>query len=513
MLRQVTTHYGVIRGIPAADPRITAFKGIPFAAPPVGALRWRAPQPPAPWKDVLEAEMFAPISMQEIPGLNAPDDIYTKEWHVDPDIPMSEDCLYLNIWSPARNTSEKLPVMIWIFGGGMCCGYPSEMEFDGERIARRGVILVSVNYRVNGFGFLAHPELTQESEFHSSGNYGFLDQLAAIKWVKENISAFGGDPKNMTVFGQSAGGRSVLCHLSSPLAKDTFVRAISQSAGGAGLCCRPLYPSLREAEETGKRFLSFLKVDSIAQARQIDACTLRDKSMEFILHDVRWGPVIDGWYLKEDPILSIAAGRLNTFQCMTGSTTAEMNRFLHFNSRTELDAYAKESFGENADTFLSLAKSRMSQGEKGFHFSYNLSELGAKTWAALAAEQNHPLYIYRFDADLPGDNAGAFHSSELWFIFETLAKCWRPFQGKHYDLARQMCNYWTNFAKTGNPNGEDNNKDPLPLWKPYTADSENCMHFGDVPQMEDTGQSPFMKFMIRQQVAEAKNALIKKGSR
>lgn len=509
MLRQVTTHYGIIRGIPAADPRITAFKGIPFAAPPVGELRWREPQPPAPWEGVLEADRFGPISMQEIPGLNAPDDIYTKEWHVDPEVPMSEDCLYLNIWSPANDACEKLPVMVWIFGGGMCCGYPSEMEFDGERMARRGVILVSVNYRVNGFGFLAHPELTQESEHHSSGNYGFLDQLAAIKWVKENISAFGGDPENITIFGQSAGGRSVLCHLASPLAKGTFIRAISQSAGGAGLCCRPLYPSLREAEEAGKRFLSFLKVDNIAQARQIDARVLRDKSMEFILQDVRWGPVIDGWYLREDPIQAIAAGRTNTFQCMTGSTTAEMNQSLNFHSRRELATYAKESFGENAAQFLSLMENAEISPETGIAgFSCNLSELGAKTWARLAAEQNHPLYIYRFDAELPGDNAGAFHSSELWFIFETLAKCWRPFQGKHYDLARQMCNYWTNFAKTGNPNGIDNDGAPLPLWTPYTLHSQNCMYFGDTPQMEHTGQSPLMDFLIRQQVADAEKTIL-----
>ena len=237
MLRKVTVETGIVQGIPAANPRVTVFKGIPFAVPPVGNLRWRAPQPAKPWAGILKADTFAPIAMQETPGLN-PDAFFSKEWHVDSEIPMSEDCLYLNIWTPAKTGNEKLPVMIWIFGGGMVGGYTSEMEFDGERIARRDVVLVSINYRVNGFGFLSHPELTAENLEHTSGNYGLLDQCAGIQWVKRNITNFGGDPEKITIFGQSAGGRSVICQVSSPLTKGLFAGAIAQSGGGMAITYR-----------------------------------------------------------------------------------------------------------------------------------------------------------------------------------------------------------------------------------------------------------------------------------
>ena len=192
MLRIAKTENGLVRGLPAADPRITSFKGIPFAAPPVGDLRWRAPQPAQDWKGVRECFEFAPISMQYVPGAN-PEDFYAREWHVDPQIPMSEDCLYLNIWTPAVTGEEKLPVLVWYFGGAFQCGYTAEMEFDGERLARRGLIVVTVNYRVNVFGFLAHPELTAEHP-EAPANFGCLDQQAGLLWVKRNIAAFGGDP-------------------------------------------------------------------------------------------------------------------------------------------------------------------------------------------------------------------------------------------------------------------------------------------------------------------------------
>ena len=185
MLREVRVENGLVRGIPAADPRITAFKGIPYAAPPVGELRWRAPQPAADWEGVRDCARFGPIAMQETPGLD-PNAFYSKEWHVDPEIPMSEDCLQLNIWTPAKSADEKLPVMVWIFGGGLYNGYPAEMEFDGERFARRGVILVSVNYRLNAFGFLAHPEITKECpEFPT--NFGHLDQRVPASFERASF--------------------------------------------------------------------------------------------------------------------------------------------------------------------------------------------------------------------------------------------------------------------------------------------------------------------------------------
>ena len=203
MLRSVKTENGVVRGIPAADPRVTAFLGIPFAKPPVGDLRWKAPQPAEDWEGERKCYTFAKINMQTPPGLDVTN-IYAREWNVDPTIEMSEDSLYLNVWTNAKTGDEKMPVMVWFFGGGFTAGNTAEMEFDGERIARRGVILVSVQYRLGVFGFLAHKELMEESPGEPVGNYGLLDQRAGVQWVKRNIEAFGGDPENITIFGQAA---------------------------------------------------------------------------------------------------------------------------------------------------------------------------------------------------------------------------------------------------------------------------------------------------------------------
>ena len=227
MIRQVTTENGQVRGIEAADPRITAFKGIPFAAPPVGENRWRAPQPCQNWGGVREAYRFAPIAVQDTPGVGT--DIYCREWHVDPGIDMDEDCLYLNVWTGAKNADEKRPVLVWFYGGGLQWGYPAEMEFDGERLARRGIVVVTVNYRINVFGFLAHPQLTSEQP-DAPCNFGSLDQQAGLKWVVRNIAAFGGDPANITIAGQSAGGGSVLSQMACPDNHGLFQKAVVMSA-------------------------------------------------------------------------------------------------------------------------------------------------------------------------------------------------------------------------------------------------------------------------------------------
>lgn len=316
------TENGPVRGLPAADPRITAFKGVPFAAPPVGALRWRAPQPAENWEGVRECYAFAPISMQETPGEN-PQAFYSKEWHVDPEIPMDEDCLYLNIWTPAKSAGEKLPVMVWIFGGGFQCGYPAEMEFDGERLARRGVILVSVNYRVNVFGFLAHPELAAEAHGEPVGNYGLQDQTAGIQWVRRNIAAFGGDPENITIFGQSAGGGSVLSQMTSPLTDGLFQKAIMQSGGGLRAYSTGPFRPLEEAFDYGKKFLETLGVSSIQEARKVDARTLLEKGLAFNAV-ARWQPTVDGAFLPEDPTQLILQGKHHDIPYMAGNTGADL---------------------------------------------------------------------------------------------------------------------------------------------------------------------------------------------
>ncbi len=299
MLRVVKVENGFVRGLPAADPRITSFKGIPFAAPPMGENRWRAPQPAYNWEGVLQAYEFAPVSMQvrqEIDDNN----IYTREWAVEPDIAMNEDCLYLNVWTPAKRIDEKLPVYVWYFGGGLQVGHPSEMEFDGERIARRGIVVVTINYRLNVFGFLCHPELTAEAP-EAPANFGNLDQQAATRWVKRNIAAFGGDPDNITIGGQSAGGGSVMSQLTSPQNEGLFQRAIIQSGIFTKLYPGTLMPPLRshltEAEQDGVEFFNYLGVSSLAQARQLDAVYLRDKAVEY---GGFWGTVTDQVFIVDN---------------------------------------------------------------------------------------------------------------------------------------------------------------------------------------------------------------------
>ena len=236
----------LIRGLPAADPRVTSYKGIPFAAPPTGGNRWRAPQPCPPWEGVLNAYDFGPITPQAVTGKHK-ENIYSREWAVDDDPLMDEDCLYLNVWAPADGKTG-LPVFVWYFGGGLQVGATSEMEFDGERIASRGAVVVTVNYRLNVFGFLAHPELTAENP-ESPTNFGFLDQQFATQWVKRNAAAFGGDPDNVTIVGESAGGSSVCFQLASPMAAGLFHRAIIQSSGCGGMATESAAPRFAADED------------------------------------------------------------------------------------------------------------------------------------------------------------------------------------------------------------------------------------------------------------------------
>lgn len=493
MLRRTVTENGAVRGIPASDPRITVYRGIPFAAPPVGSLRWRDPQPAQNWEGERLCDTFGPISMQATPG--GPTDFYTKEWHVDPEIPMAEDCLYLNVWTPANAADEKLPVMVWIFGGGMSCGYTAEMEFDGERIARRGVVLVSVNYRVNSFGFMAHPALTNEARAcgEIGANFGLLDQRAGIAWVKRNIAAFGGDPENITIFGQSAGGRSTWMQSSSPMNKGLFSKAIAQSGGlGGGIA---VYPDLAEAEHQGEGFLQYLGVDSVEAARQIPARELMEKTLAYRGH--RWGPCIDGAFLPISPLRAVAEGRMNDVRMMAGNTVGESRGHIPVRHVQDLAAWAAEAYGEDAQAFLDAAQIDTDEKLAAYLASpaFSMFERG-NSFAARSMARNGrpPMYLYRFDPEIPGDDAGSFHSSDLWFVFETLAKCWRPFKGKHYDLARQMCNYWTNFAKTGDPNGLDQDGTPMPLWQSAQEGSWHVQFLGDEIHSCDEEPSALMTF-------------------
>ncbi len=447
MLKTVKTENGTVRGIAAADPRIISYKGIPFAAPPIGQLRWRAPQPCADWQGMRDCLEFAPISMQSVPGIDQ-DNIYTKEWNVDPQIPMSEDCLYLNVWTPAKQTTDCLPVYVWFFGGALQWGNCAEMEFDAERIARRGIVVVTVNYRLNVFGFLTHPALAEEDT--SAGcNFGNLDQQFALQWTKRNIRAFGGDPDQITVGGQSAGGGSVITQLNCPDNRKCIQRAIIAS----GLFCAPyqkIYGISKEAAmQQSIEFFALLGVKSVAEARELPAEMIRDKNDQF---NRFWGTVIDGKY------------QTGSYQEMI-----RQNRFL------------------DVPLLLGWTNHEFPLPESSkYHGAVSATEVGSLSLCSLKEESHYssPSYVYEFGTAIPGeDQPGAFHSSDLWFFFETLAKCSRPFVGKHYDLSRQMCNYWCNFIKTGDPNGVDSDGIEQEKWKSYQRKQPYVMKFYEKPAL------------------------------
>ncbi len=511
MLRKVEVKNGIIEGLPAADPRITSFKGIPFAAPPVGKNRWRAPQPTEDWDGVLKAYKFAPISMQATPGIDK-NDIYSREWAVDPDIPMDEDCLYLNVWTPACSTDEKLPVYVWYFGGGLQVGNTAEMEFDGERIARRGIVVVTVNYRLNVFGFLCHPEITAESP-ETPANFGHLDQQAGTIWVKRNIAAFGGDPDNITIGGQSAGGGSVLSQLTSPQNEGLCQKAIIES----GMIAAP-YPGtrtpfvrqdLKAAEQEGIKFFDFIGASSLEEAREMDAEYIRDKSLEY---NRFWGTVVDNVFAVGDPLDLFLKNRRLEVPLLLGHTSSEFFTSPDVESVDELREMAEEAFGDDAEEFLELCMEKSGLSSEDNHGDMetkevleNISVSVIEYAVRLLGKANEdldvdiPVYYYNFDAEIPGwDNPGTFHSVDLWFFFETLAKCWRPFVGKHYDLARQMCNYWSNFISSGDPNGKDSTGEEMPEWKSYTAAEPYRMEFGDKPVLKKEEPDDLMEFLVKE---------------
>jgi len=446
MLRIAETKLGKIEGLPAADPRITSFKGIPFAKAPVGKLRWHAPVPvDEKWDGIMQAYKFSPIPVQPTPYYD-PNDIYCREWSVDKDIPMGEDCLTVNVWTPANSADEKLPVYFWIYGGGWQTGFTAEMEFDGERIARRGIVVVTVNYRLNMLGFLCHPEITAENP-EEPANFGLLDQRCAMLWVKENIAAFGGDPDNITIGGQSAGGGSVLNQVAYG-SRGIFKRALVHS----GLFYSPdgsffHQRNLKEAEQCGVDFFNFIGAKNLAEARKIDLATLRQKWDEyggFQKSIATWIPIRDDKFIKGDFLELMEAGQIEPLPFIIGHTH---------------------------DEFLFPEDPAKPDGKK-----IRPLEIAVQKYQEILEKigKSGPNYYYEFDVPIPGwDNPGTFHSVDLWFWFETLAKCWRPFVGMQYDISRKMCNYLCNFVKTGNPNGKDSDDSLLPEWKAYTSGDRN----------------------------------------
>ncbi len=422
----IETSYGPIKGKEINGHY--EYLGIPYAKKPTGSYRWKAPVAPDKHSKVYDCTKFRnrAIQPQSVAGT-----FYHKEFYANPETSdRSEDCLFLNIYTKDPNSSEKMPVAVWIHGGAFSHGQSNEIEFDGDAYCKKGVILVTINYRLGVFGFLSHPQLKEESG--TCGNYGLLDQIAALKWVHENIELFGGDPSNVTLFGQSAGAMSVQYLLTSELARPYFQKCIMQSGGGYHTPFMAVQNTIEDDFADGETFLEELGVETIEEAREVDAVKIHEVQIRMEAKDANRSslmflPAVDGVVLKETCDEAIEKGTIYEIPTIIGSNANEMG----MNFVTKSLIRASGEFAEQAKL-----------------------------------HGNEDVYCYYFTRELPGDDAGAFHSAELWYTFNTLAKCWRPFNEADYLLSEEMVNYWTNFMKSGNPNGEG-----LRNWSKYTEEN------------------------------------------
>ena len=429
---------GKVQGVESSVKGVYIYKGIPFAAPPVGDLRWKEPQPVVPWEGVKVADTFSPGAMQVKHDSSNP---WTSEFYwEDPDF--SEDCLYLNVWTPAPGKPDKkLPVAIWIHGGAYTGGWGFEPEFDGKVWAEKGVVLVTINYRLGIFGFLTHPFLTAESPNHVSGNYGILDQIAALKWTYANIAAFGGDPDNITILGQSAGAGSVKTLVSSPLTGNLVKKAIIQSGGGVNVRpagapapAQPAVPMLELMGNAWKDVFDWAGYDTLEKMRAASTEDIFGLVSRFAretglpVRQLGTRPVVDGYVSEESFDEAALEGRIKDIPYMIGYTRDDMGN----------------------------------------------PEEGIRRFCELRNAAGKPVFAYQFAHALPDDEAGshdmkgAFHSSELWYMFKSLDRGDRPFTQADWDLAEHVVSCWTNFAKTG---------DPGLGWKAYTPAAPDFMVF------------------------------------
>jgi para-nitrobenzyl esterase len=448
---------------------VHVYKGIPFAAPPVGDLRWRAPQPVVAWSGVKQANTFGPDCMQTSYPAGSP--------YANAPAPMNEDCLYLNVWS-AAGAREKRPVMVWIHGGAWTRGSGALPAYDGTALARKGVIVVTTNYRLGAFGFLAHPDLTAESPNHSSGNYAILDHVAALKWVQKNIAAFGGNPANVTIFGESAGSWSVNVVQATPLAKGLFHRAIGESGGQFAR-----HPRLAEAEQSGVALATAVGADSLKSLRLVPADKLA------AMQTFRTGVNVDGWVLPDEVRGIFNQKRQSDVPVLVGSNANEWTTLsspvtfpktlddVHkriaqqFPGMTqELEAvYPVKTEADIAEAMLGI----------GRDVTFTLE---MRTWARMVAVAGRQAYLYQFAHVPPSPNAktwGAYHASEIPYVFGTLRNRSWPFTETDFTLSDRMSSYWVNFATTGDPNGK-----ALPMWTPYDAATESYMELGDTVQIK-----------------------------
>ncbi|HEY7401914.1 MAG TPA: carboxylesterase family protein [Candidatus Angelobacter sp.] len=484
----VRVEQGLLAGTNGASPGIRVYRGIPYAAPPVGDLRWKAPMPPASWQAVRQATEFSNACWQmPYPPAAA---IYQSKLP-----PLSEDCLYLNIWTPAKSAKDRLPVMVWIHGGGFTRGTANTRAYDGEALARKGAVIVTINYRLGIFGFFAHPGLSAESTHHASSNYALLDQIAALEWVRKNIVAFGGDPGKVTIFGESAGSWAVNALMASPLAKGLFQRAIGESGGSFG----PM-KSLDDAEKEGAKLGRLLAPDSAPQkpdpsqksagpAGPANADVLKElraMSAENLLkagetETVR--PIIDGYVLTQDIATTFAQGKQNDVPLIAGYNADEGTTLAPQAANMKAIVFTtgvQQRYGAQAEQMLKIYPAATDEeAVKSFYAAFRDQSFGweMRTWARMSIKTGHqPAYLYYFSRRPPGpqsERLRAFHASEIAYVFGTFV--W-PFPWEETDkkLSDAMTSYWVNFARSGDPNGGS-----LPKWPVYNAGEDQALEFGD----------------------------------
>ena len=505
---------GMLRGTQRDG--VAVFEGVPFAAPPIGPLRWREPQAIAAWAGVREATAPSHPCMQNVAGtdsflapLAATYGVTLNRQTLDP----SEDCLYLNLWSPNLRPDAQLPVMVWLHGGSNRVGSGSESGYDGSVLASHGVIVVTINYRLGVMGFFAHPELTVESHHHSSGNYGLLDQIAALKWVQQNIAAFGGDGANVTLFGESAGSIDATTLMTSPLTTGLFRRVIAESGTAFGLGRERTVAEMQPLGlAVGKEALGGKSESQLQALRNLPAAQVADIENRLIASQFKgYDPnasIVDGWVLFESPAKGFATGKIQPVDLLAGVNAREFSAFRVVAAESAGKAAVaspKPRFSDQLKQFADIARPLYGSwtdlavatytGRIIVHGNAAVDQasndiLGAcpvGAEAALTTNAGRHVYIYRFDRSVPGKGEaelGAFHSLEIPYVFGTFqarAFNWLPFSATDQKLSQVMQSYWTNFAKNGDPNGQG-----LAHWAPWMPSQEPFLvfsHSGDaIPQ-------------------------------